>query len=67
MTENLKIKTKLFGVQDGRGIGVRGEHLSPCMHQEYTFRHRSACKTPAESRQESLISGKEYLEPHKTQ
>ena len=26
------------------------------------FRHRSACRTPAESRQEYLISGKEYIE-----
>ena len=25
------------------------------------------CRTPAESRQEYLTSGKEYLEPHKTQ
>ena len=37
------------------------------IHQEYTFRHRSACRTPAESRQEYLTSGKEYMEPHKTQ
>ena len=37
------------------------------IHQEYTFRHRSACKTPAESRQEYLTSGKEYIEPRKTQ
>ena len=36
--------------QDGRGVGGRGEHLSPRIHQEYTFRHRSACRTPAESR-----------------
>ena len=36
-------------------------------HQEYTFRHRSACRTRAESRQESLTSGKEYIEPRKAQ
>ena len=53
--------------QDGRGVGGRGVHLSPQIHQEYTFRHRSACRTPAESRQEYLTSGKEYIEPCKTQ
>ena len=53
--------------QDGRGVGGRGEHLSPRIHQEYTFRHRSACRTPAESKQEYLTSGKEYIEPRKTQ
>ena len=35
----------------------RGVHLSPRIHQEYTFRHRSACRTPAENRQEYLTSG----------
>ena len=35
---------------NGRGVGGRGIHLSPRMHQEYTFRHRNACRTPAESR-----------------
>ena len=39
--------------------------LSPQIHQEYTFRHRSACRTPAESRQEYLTSGKEYIEIQK--
>ena len=34
-------------------------------HQECTFRHRSACRTAAESRQEDLTSGKEYIEPQK--
>ena len=43
------------------------EYISPQIHQEYTFRHRSACRTPAESRQEDLTSGKEFIEPHKTQ
>ena len=28
------------------------EYLSPWIYQEYTFRHRSACRTPAESGQE---------------
>ena len=31
------------GEQDGRGIGGHGVHLSPRLHQDYTFRHRSAC------------------------
>ena len=34
--------------------------------QEYTFRHRSVCGTPAESGQEYLTSRKEYIEPRKT-
>ena len=53
-------------MEDGRGVGVRGIHLSPRIHQEYTFRHRSACRTPAESRQECLPSRKEYVDAHKT-
>ena len=48
MNEEL-IKTLTMGEQDGRGVGGRGVHLSPRIHQEYTFRHRSACRTPAES------------------
>ena len=32
-------------------------------HQEYTFRHRSVCRTPVECGQEYLISGKEYIKP----
>ena len=47
--------------QDGRGVGGHGVHLSPQIHQEYTFRHRSACRTPAESGQEYLTSRKEYM------
>ena len=54
------------GEQDGGGVGGHGVHLSPWMHQEYTFRHRSACRTPAEHGQEYLTSGKEYVEPCKT-
>ena len=55
-----------MGEQDGEGVGGCGVHLSPWIHQEYTFRHRSACRTPADSGQEYLTSGKEYIEPHKT-
>ena len=29
--------------QDGKGIGGRGVHLSPWIHQKYTFRYRRAC------------------------
>ena len=34
---------------------------------EYTFRHISVRRTPAESRQEYMTSNKEYIEPCKTQ
>ena len=43
-----------------------GVHLSPRIHQEYIFRHRSACRTLAESGQEYLTRGKEYIEPCKS-
>jgi len=43
--------SRVYKEQDGRGVG--GAHLSPWIHQEYTFRHRSACRTPAGSRQEN--------------
>ena len=43
-----------------------GIHLSLWIHQEYTFRHRSACRTPAESGEEYPTSGKEYIDSHKT-
>ena len=66
MNEEL-IKTLTMGEQRGRGVGGRGVHLSPRIHQEYTFKHRSACRTPAESGQEYLTSGKEYIEPRNTQ
>ena len=52
--------------QDGGGVGGHGVHLSPRIHQEYTFRHKSAWRTPAESGQEYLTRGKEYIEPCKT-
>ena len=53
--------------QDGRGAGECGVSLSPQINQEYNFRQRSACRTPAESIQEYLTSGKEYIDPWKTQ
>ena len=54
------------GEQDDRGVGGYGVRLSPWIYQEYTFRHRGACRKPAESGQEYLTSGKEYIEPCKT-
>ena len=51
--------------EDDGGVGGHGVHLSPWIHQEYTFRHRSTCRTPAESRQEYLTREKEYIEPRK--
>ena len=42
------------------------EYISPQTHQKYTFRHRNACRTPAESGQEYLTSRKEYIDPRKT-
>ena len=53
--------------QDGGGVAGCGVLLSPQIHWEYTFRHRTACKTPAERGQVFLTSGKEYVEPCKTQ
>ena len=63
---NRENKTVVQREQDGRGVGGHGEHLSPRIHQEYTFRHRHACRTQAESGQEYLTSGKEYIETRKT-
>ena len=59
------IKNRTWREQDGRGVGGRGVYLSPQIHQEYTVRHRSACRTPDENRQEYLSSGKECTEPSK--
>ena len=47
--------------EDDGGVGGHGVQLSPHIHQEYIFRRKSACRTPAESRQEYLIRGKEYM------
>ena len=49
--------------QDGREVGGHGVYLSPQINQGYTFIHRSVCRTPAESGQKHLTSGKEYIEP----
>ena len=46
------LKLSVRREQDDRGAGGRGVHLSPWIHQEYTFRHRSARRTPVESGQE---------------
>ena len=58
-------KNLLLEGQDGGGVGGHGIHLSPWIHQEHTFRHRSACRTPAESGQEYLTSGKGCIDPPK--
>ena len=52
--------------QDGEGAGGHGVHCSPWIHQEYSFKQRSACRTPAESRQEYLTNRKEYIASLKT-
>ena len=51
--------------QDGEGVGGHEVHLSPQINQEYTLWHKSACRAWAESGQEYLTSGKEYVEPQK--
>ena len=51
--------------QDSGGVVGCGVHLSPWIHQEYTFRHRSTCRPPAEHGQEYLTRGKEYIESQK--
>ena len=53
--------------KDGGGVAGSGIHLSPQIHKEYTFRHRSACRTPADRGLEYQTTGKEYIEPCKTQ
>jgi hypothetical protein len=60
-------KTRVRGEQDGRRAGVCGVQLSSWIRKEYTFRHRSEYRTPAERGQEYLTSGREYIEPHKIQ
>ena len=66
MSEKASLKRLPIEDQDGRGVGGCGVHLSLWIHQEYTFKHRSACRTPAERGQEDLTSGKQYIEPRKT-
>ena len=55
--------------EDGGGVGGQGVHqgISARKHQEYTFRHGSTGRTPAENGQEYLTSRKEYTDPRKTQ
>ena len=43
------------------------EYISLHGYIRNTFRHRCARRTPAESRQEYLTSGKEYIESFKAQ
>ena len=63
-----ELKQRMLGEeQDDRTVGGRRVPHSPRIHQEYTFRHRSACRTPAESGQEYLATGKAYIKPCKTQ
>ena len=50
-----------------RGVGGYGIHVSPRTHQEYTFRHRSACRISAESGQEYMTSRKECIDPRISQ
>ena len=68
MTIDQHQKVELCRVeQDGGGVGEHGVHLSPQIHQEYTFTHRNVCGTPAESRQEYLTCGKEHTEQQQQQ
>ena len=53
--------------QDGGRVGGCGIHLSPRIHQECTFRHTRAWRTPTESISEYLTSRKENIDSHKTQ
>ena len=41
------------------------EYISRWIHQECTFRHRSACRTSAESGEEYVMDGTAYAKPHK--
>jgi len=41
------LKNPHWREQDGGGVGGCGVHLPAQIHQEYTFRHRSACRKPA--------------------
>ena len=66
-SERIDLKLNIQKEQDGIGVDGSGVHLSPRIHQEYTFRHRSSFRTFAETRQEYLTRGKEYREPHKIQ
>ena len=65
-SEKAGLKLNIWREQDGGGVGGYWVHLSPQIHQEHTIRHRSARRTLAQSRQEDLTRGKEYIESHKT-
>ena len=49
IVETVKNMSVKFREQDGGGAGGHGVHLSTWIHQEYTLRQRSACRTPSES------------------
>ena len=53
----------MLGEQDGGELAGYVVHLSSWIHHEYTFTHRSACRTPAGSGQEYWTRGKEYIQP----
>ena len=53
--------------EDGWRVGGHGVHYSLWMHQEYTFRHKCACRTSAESRHEYLNTREENIDPCKFQ
>ena len=55
-----KCGLKGYGLRERDSGGVDGceIHLSSQIRQEYNLRLRSACRTPAESEQEYLTSGK---------
>ena len=60
-------KQEREGQQDGRDVGGCGVHLFPQIPQEYSFRPRNALRVLVDSGPEYLASGKEYIEPCKTQ
>ena len=66
-SERIDLKLNIQKEQDGIGVDGSGVQLSPRIHQEDAFRHRSSFRTFAETRQENLTRGKEYREPHKIQ
>ena len=60
-----ELKQRMLGEeQDDRTVGGRRVPHSPRIHQEYTFRHRSACRTAAERGQEYLTTKRIYKTMH---
>ena len=49
--------------QDGRGVGGHALHLSPWMHQEYSYRYKISHRTPPEYYKECLTTGKDCKDP----